>query len=66
MRCTKADERRLKELQRMQMEEKRCIEREEEDREMMWHHVLMDDYNRKVSITCIYLDTCTYYVQNLA
>ena len=50
MRNTKVDEIRLKELQRMKMEEKRCIEREEEDRELMWHHVLMDDYNRKVSL----------------
>lgn len=50
MRCTKEDERRLKELQKMQMEEKKSIERDEQHVEMMWHHVLMDDYNRKVRL----------------
>ncbi|KAJ8708633.1 hypothetical protein PYW08_010015 [Mythimna loreyi] len=47
MRCTKEDVRQLKQLQKMQMEEKRFIEREEQHVDMMWHQVLMDDYNRK-------------------
>ncbi|XP_063897088.1 trichohyalin [Helicoverpa armigera] len=47
MRSTKEDEKLLKEVQKMQMEEKQAIERSEQDIEMMWHQVLMDDYNRK-------------------
>ncbi|KAJ8708292.1 hypothetical protein PYW07_010417 [Mythimna separata] len=47
MRSTKEDVRQLKQLQKMQIEEKRSIEREEQHVDMMWHHVLTDDYNRK-------------------
>uniref|UniRef100_A0A2A4JQK5 Trichohyalin-plectin-homology domain-containing protein n=1 Tax=Heliothis virescens TaxID=7102 RepID=A0A2A4JQK5_HELVI len=47
MRSTKEDEKSLKEVQKMQMEERKAIERSEQDMEMMWHHVLMENYNRK-------------------
>ncbi|CAD0205882.1 unnamed protein product [Chrysodeixis includens] len=45
--CTREDEIRLRQLQKLQMEEKKNIEREEQDRDMMWHQVLIEDYNRK-------------------
>ncbi|XP_075985873.1 uncharacterized protein LOC142983000 [Anticarsia gemmatalis] len=47
MRCTREDEKRLKELQKLQMEERRRIEMEEQEVEMMWHQVLLDDCHRK-------------------
>lgn len=53
MRCTREDEIRLKELQKLQMEERKYIEMEEQDRDMLWHQVLMDDFNRKVSMSSI-------------
>ncbi|CAH1641839.1 unnamed protein product [Spodoptera littoralis] len=47
MRCTKVDVKCLKQQQLMQVEEKRSIERQEQNVDMMWHQVLMDDYKRK-------------------
>ncbi|XP_050554193.1 trichohyalin-like [Spodoptera frugiperda] len=47
IRSTKADVKSLKAQQLMQVEEKRCIERAEQNVDMMWHQVLMDDYKRK-------------------
>lgn len=49
MQCTKEDEKRLREVQKMQMMEKRFLEQEEEHRDNMWHQVLLDDVRRKVS-----------------
>ncbi|XP_037877174.1 golgin subfamily A member 6-like protein 22 [Bombyx mori] len=43
----KQDEIRLREMQKMQIEEKRNIEKEEYVMDMMWHQVLLDDTYRK-------------------
>lgn len=48
MMCNKSDEIRLRMLQKAQMEEKRYIQMEEENRERMWHQVLIEDVSRKV------------------
>ncbi|KAM3958426.1 uncharacterized protein ACR2FA_007578 [Aphomia sociella] len=47
MQCTKEDEKRLREVQKIQMQEKKFLEQEEEERERMWHNVLIDDVKRK-------------------
>lgn len=47
---TKEDEKLLKEMQKMQILEKRNIERQEQDIDMMWHHLLVDEVKQKVNI----------------
>ncbi|XP_052758067.1 golgin subfamily A member 6-like protein 22 [Galleria mellonella] len=47
MQCTKEDELRLREMQRIQMQEKKYLEQEEENRERMWHSLLLNDVKRK-------------------
>ncbi|XP_072946513.1 uncharacterized protein [Epargyreus clarus] len=47
MQCTKADEIRLKEMQKMQIEEKKIIEEEAEEVDRMWHQVLLDTVKMK-------------------
>ncbi|XP_028164799.1 trichohyalin-like [Ostrinia furnacalis] len=47
MQSTREDEKRLREVQKQQMMEKKLLELEEEDREYMWHQVLLDDVRRK-------------------
>ncbi|KAJ0171924.1 hypothetical protein K1T71_012687 [Dendrolimus kikuchii] len=44
---TKEEEIALREMQKLQMEEKKIIEKEEEYKEWMWHQVLLDDVYRK-------------------
>lgn len=50
MMCTKEDEKRLKGIQKMQIEERKRIEREEKEIDMMWHQVLLEECHRKVRI----------------
>ncbi|XP_030040647.1 trichohyalin isoform X2 [Manduca sexta] len=50
MRCTKQDEIMLKQMQKMQMMEKKEIEEQERAVEAMWHQVLIDDFLRKTHI----------------
>ncbi|XP_026731126.1 vicilin-like seed storage protein At2g18540 [Trichoplusia ni] len=47
MQSTREDEIQLRQLQKLQMEEKKNIEREGQNIDMMWHQVLIEDYNRK-------------------
>ncbi|XP_026316016.1 trichohyalin-like [Hyposmocoma kahamanoa] len=44
---SRADEIYLREMQRMQMIEKKMVEQEHRNSEMMWHQVLMDNVRRK-------------------
>lgn len=49
---TRKDEKQLREIQKMQMYDKKCLEEEEMHRESMWHQVLLDEVKKKVS--CIF------------
>jgi hypothetical protein len=49
MQCMREDEIRLRQMQKLQIYEKKCMEQEEEDRENMWHQILLNDVRRKVS-----------------
>lgn len=55
MMSTKEDEKLLKEMQKMQILEKRNIERQEQDIDMMWHHLLVDEVKQKVNILCLFI-----------
>ncbi|KAL4713743.1 hypothetical protein ACJJTC_004274 [Scirpophaga incertulas] len=50
MKCTRTDNIELRETHKMQMYEKKCIEMEEQERENMWHQVLLNDVRRKEQI----------------
>ncbi|XP_047539193.1 trichohyalin-like [Vanessa atalanta] len=47
MRCTKSDEIKLREIQKMQIQEKTNIEKNEAEVDELWHNVLMNDLRRK-------------------
>lgn len=49
MKSTKADEIFLMEMQREQMIEKKRIQQSQEDVDMMWHQVLLEDVRIKVN-----------------
>ncbi|XP_046972463.1 calponin homology domain-containing protein DDB_G0272472-like [Vanessa cardui] len=50
MRCTKSDEIKLREMQKMQMQEKANIEKNKAEVDELWHEVLMNDLRRKEEI----------------
>ncbi|CAH0714865.1 unnamed protein product, partial [Brenthis ino] len=47
MRCTKSDEKKLREIQKMQMREKKSIEQQQADIDKLWHKVLIDNVKTK-------------------
>lgn len=48
MKCTKIDKIKLREMQKMQMEERKQIEQNNAEVDELWHQVLLNDVRMKV------------------
>ena len=53
MQCTKTDELKLREMQKMQMQERKSIEQYHAEVDELWHQVLLEDVRMKVGVYTI-------------